>query len=73
MHRVVDYDALAEAARAAVRDGHVRLIETVAERIAAGMLASDPRVVQVVVTIEKPGAVPDAAASGVSVERFRDV
>src|SRR3954469_19714816 len=41
--RVVDYEAVVLAARAAATEGHVLLAETLAERIAVAALA-DPRV-----------------------------
>lgn len=69
--RVVDYDRLVGAARAAAGGAHVRLAETLAERIAAGVLAAEPRVARVAVTLEKPRAVPDAEAAGVTVRRMR--
>lgn len=68
--RVVDYQHLVELARAVVASGHVLLVETLAERIAAAALA-DPRVERARVTVEKPEAFPDAEAVGVVVERRR--
>jgi dihydroneopterin aldolase len=41
--RVVDYEQVANAVRRIVATGHVRLVETLAERIAEACL-SDPRV-----------------------------
>jgi len=68
--RVVDYERLVHAARAAVTGGHVLLVETLAERLAMEALA-DARVVSARVTIEKPDAFHDVAAVGVTVERTR--
>ena len=68
--RVVDYQRLVEVARAVVAAGHVLLVETLAERIAAAALA-DPRVERIRVTVEKPDAFPDVAGVGVVVERCR--
>ena len=39
MARVVDYEKLAERVRGIVAAGHVRLVETLAERIAEACLA----------------------------------
>ncbi|MBW8271415.1 dihydroneopterin aldolase [Caldovatus aquaticus] len=68
--RVVDYGRLAEAARRVATEGHVRLAETLAERIALAVLA-DPRVRAARVTVEKPDAFADADSVGVTVERQR--
>ena len=70
IRRVVDYQHLVELARAVVATGHVLLVETLAERIAAAALA-DARVERARVTVEKPDAFPDVAAVGVIVERRR--
>lgn len=68
--RVVDYQRLVELARAVVAAGHVLLVETLAERIAAAALA-DTRVERARVTVEKPDAFPDVEGVGVVVERRR--
>lgn len=68
--RVVDYQRLVELARSIVATGHVLLVETLAERIAAAALA-DPRVEKARVLVEKPEAFPDVIAVGVVVERRR--
>ena len=70
LERVVDYQAVVHVARAAVAAGHVMLVETLAETIAATALR-DPRVAQARVTIEKPDAFPDVASVGVVIERTR--
>lgn len=70
LRRVVDYEQVVKAARAAAAAGHTLLVETLAERIAEAALA-DPRVMGARVTVEKPDAFPDAASVGVSVERLR--
>ncbi len=70
LRRVVDYERVVRAARAAAADGHTLLVETLAERIAAAALA-DPRVLRARVSVEKPDAFPDAATVGVVIERMR--
>lgn len=70
LRRVVDYERLVVATRAAVATGHTRLVETLAERIAELCLA-DRRVAAARVTIEKLDVFPDIAAVGVEVERRR--
>jgi dihydroneopterin aldolase len=68
--RVVDYEGLAARVRAIVAAGHVRLVETLAERIAVACLDHD-RVKKVKVTVEKLDVFADAASAGVAVERVR--
>ena len=68
--RVVDYERVVEAARSAVARGHVMLVETLAETVAAAALV-DPRVKLARVSIEKPDAFPDVASVGVTIERTR--
>lgn len=68
--RVVDYERVVDAARTAVARGHVMLVETLAETVAAAALV-DPRVKLARVCIEKPDAFPDIASVGVTIERTR--
>jgi dihydroneopterin aldolase len=68
--RVVDYEAVARQVRAIVAAGHVRLLETLAERIAEACLA-DARVILVRVRIEKLDIFADTASVGVEIERRR--
>ncbi|RZJ03723.1 MAG: dihydroneopterin aldolase [Brevundimonas sp.] len=62
----VNYETVAAAARAIVADGHVGLVETFAQRLAATCLA-DAHVRRCTVRIEKPGALEGAAAPGCEV------
>lgn len=68
--RVVDYEKLADAVRAIVRAGHVRLVETLAERIAETCLR-DQRVHMARVRVEKLDIFADATSAGVEIERRR--
>jgi dihydroneopterin aldolase len=68
--RVVDYEKLAGRVRAIVAAGHVRLVETLAERIAEACL-TDHRVHLARVRVEKLDIFPDAASAGVEIERWR--
>lgn len=54
--------------RQIVQEGHVRLVETLAERIAAGVLA-DTRVHVVRVKIEKLDVFEEIESVGVEIER----
>jgi dihydroneopterin aldolase len=66
--RVVDYEKLADTVRAIVSAGHVRLVETLAERIAEACLA-DERVHLARVRVEKLDIFADATSAGVEIER----
>lgn len=66
--RIVDYAIVAQQVRAIVADRHVRLVETLAERIAESCLA-DKRVRVARIRVEKLDVFPDAAAAGVEIER----
>lgn len=59
----INYETVAEAARAIAAEGHVGLVETFAERLALTML-EDARVRRCEVRIEKPGALDGAVAPG---------
>lgn len=52
MRDVVSYDMITDGIRRIVASGHVRLVETLAERIAAHVLAH-PRITWVKVRVEK--------------------
>ena len=62
----VNYETIAEAARAIVAEGHVGLVESFAERLALDALR-DARVRRVTVRVEKPGALEAAEAAGCEV------
>lgn len=70
LDRVVDYERVATSVRAIVGAGHIKLVETLAERIAASCL-DDARVVRALVRVEKLDVFPDTAAVGVEVVRGR--
>jgi dihydroneopterin aldolase len=72
LSQVVDYQRVAEAARSIVRGGHIRLAETLAERIAQTCLLLDPRIRVVKIKIEKLDVFADAAAAGVAIVRRSD-
>ncbi|SDG55698.1 dihydroneopterin aldolase [Roseospirillum parvum] len=69
---VVCYEMVAERIRAILDDGHVNLVETLAERI-AHLCLQDPRVHSARVRIEKLEVFPDAFSAGVEIERFNPV
>ncbi len=68
LSRVVDYEAVASRVRDVVAAGHIRLAETLAERIARVCLI-DSRIRRVRVRIEKLDIFADAEAVGIEIER----
>lgn len=70
LERVVCYQGIVEGIRAIVACGHINLVETLAEQIAAMALA-DRRVLAVRLRVEKPDAIADAEGAGVAIERCR--
>ncbi|MCW8836737.1 MAG: dihydroneopterin aldolase [Rhodospirillales bacterium] len=69
LENVVCYERIADGVRAIVADGHVNLVETLAERIAA-MCLQDTRVEAARVRVEKLAVFKDAASVGIEIERF---
>lgn len=68
--RVVDYEKVAVCVRAIAQAGHVRLVETLAERIAQSCLL-DPRVRTARIRVEKLDVFPDCVSAGVEIARRR--
>ena len=67
LSETLNYETILQAARAIAESGHIELVETFAERLAAACLA-DPRVTRARVRVEKPLALaPDAVAAGVEI------
>jgi len=67
---VVCYEQLVKRTKALLAEGHVDLVETLAERLAAICL-EDTRVLRTRVRVEKPEAIAEAAGVGVEIERRR--
>lgn len=68
--QVVSYDDVVAAVRAVIAAGHVKLVETLAERFAERCL-EDARVRSVRVRIEKLDVLPEAESVGIEIERLR--
>lgn len=68
LRNVVCYEEIVNGVRAIVADGHVNLVETLAERV-ADMCLTDPRVKTVRVRVEKLDVIRDAESVGVEIER----
>jgi 7,8-dihydroneopterin aldolase/epimerase/oxygenase len=67
---VVSYEIIAKKVENIVAEGHVNLVETLAERFAESCLR-DKRVAAARVRIEKPDIIPNARSVGVEIERGR--
>ena len=70
LRRVVSYEDVVVAVRRLAADGHIQLVETLADRVATCCLGFDGAV-SVNVTVLKPDVLPDAAALGVRVRQTR--
>jgi 7,8-dihydroneopterin aldolase/epimerase/oxygenase len=68
IREVVRYDHVIDAIRKIVASGHVNLVETLAERVAAQCLMA-PGAIWVRVRVEKLDIAPDAASVGVEIFR----
>lgn len=69
LDNVVCYEEITEGVRKIIDEGHVNLVETLAETIAA-MCLTDRRVRSARVRIEKLDILQDARSVGVEIERF---
>lgn len=67
---VVCYNRLTQGIKAIIDEGHIKLVETLAERV-ADLALSHPMIHSVLVRIEKPNAIPEAAAAGVEIVRIK--
>lgn len=65
---VVCYEQLVNRSRDLLEQGHIDLVETLAEKLAELCLA-DPRVKRARVRVEKPDAISVASGVGVEIER----
>ena len=69
LDNVVCYEQITDGVRKIIKQGHVSLVETLAENI-ADMCLSDSRVRSARVRIEKLDIMEDARSVGVEIERF---
>lgn len=69
--RVLSYEHIVNRVKGLIAEGHVNLVETLAERI-AGLCLGDGRVRRARVRVEKLDVVPEADCVGVEIERRRD-
>ena len=71
LSHVVSYEIVVKKVEAILAQGHINLVETLAETIAADCL-KDERVLAARVRVEKPEVIANAASVGVEIERVRD-
>ncbi len=69
---VVCYNKLTQGIKAILAEGHIKLVETLAERV-ADLALSHPMAIAVDVRIEKPNAISEAAAAGVEISRTKNL
>lgn len=67
-HNIVRYDHIVSDIKTIINEGHIDLVETLAERIAAASLLHE-RVRQVCVTVAKLEAIDEARSVGVRITR----
>lgn len=70
LENVVCYGNVVENIKVIIDQGHVNLIETLAEQIASSAL-SDKRVLAAKVRIEKPDIIPECQSVGIEIERLQ--
>lgn len=67
---VLNYESIIEGIEAIIAEGHIELVETLADRIAS-LCLTDPRVESVRVGVEKLDVYPQAESVGVQIEHRR--
>ena len=67
---VVSYEIVVKKVEAIIAEGHINLVETLCEKIAASCL-KDKRVMAARVRVEKPDIIKNARSVGVEIERAR--
>ena len=67
---VVCYNRLTQGVKNIIAEGHIKLVETLAERI-ADMALDHPMVRAVTISVAKPDAMPEVRAAGVTIIRSK--
>jgi len=67
---VVCYNRLTQGIKAIIAEGHIKLVETLAERIAT-LAIEHEMVLAAKVRVAKPEAIPEATSAGVEIERAK--
>jgi dihydroneopterin aldolase len=71
--KTIDYDKVYNTIVACGQSRTYQLIETLAEEIAQALLKTYPRILQLDLTVYKPGAVPQAKTVGITITRFPSI
>lgn len=71
LEHVVCYHDVVRRVQTLCSQGHVNLLETLAERIAKACL-EDKRIIAIRIRLEKPEALREAASVGVEIERLQN-
>lgn len=71
MRDSIDYAAVGDTVRRVALELKPQLLETLAEHIARALFAGFP-ILDLRLSIDKPGAIPDVKGVGVSIERRRE-
>jgi 7,8-dihydroneopterin aldolase/epimerase/oxygenase len=72
LNEILDYDIIRAAIAQRVGRGHINLLETLCDDIAAALLANES-IMGVIVKAEKPDVYPDCESVGVEVFRAKPV
>ena len=70
LEHVVPYHPIVGKIKAILKTGHIELVETLAQRIVAAAF-EEPRILAVIVTVEKPEVIPGADAAGIRLSAQR--
>ncbi len=70
MEDVMCYNRLTMGVKDIIAGGHIKLVETLAERI-AGLVLAHPMALSVRVRVDKPNAIAEAAAAGIEIIRYK--
>ena len=70
LKQVLNYEFVVGGIKRILAAGHIELVETLAERVAA-MCLDDPRAVRATVTVEKLDVFPESNGVGISIVRRR--
>lgn len=70
IEQVVCYEDMCKTAIALVDEGHIDLVETLADNL-ADKLMQDKRIIELRVQVEKPDAIDAAQSVGIAISRLR--
>jgi dihydroneopterin aldolase len=71
LSKILNYESVLKGVKTIIAQGHIDLVETLAERVAA-LCLTDPRAIAATIGVEKLDICPEANGVGVQVVRRRD-